>query len=195
MNNADGETASQHCSTHAVMRVLGIDPGSRVTGFGIVEANAGVLKYVDSGCIRTAQGSMPARLKTIHDAIDRVIGCYSPQAVAIEKVFMARNPDSALILGHARGSAICAVTKHELPVIEYSALQVKQAVVGRGRAAKQQVQHMVRALLGLAVTPPADAADALACAICHLHTAPVTQKVGAATRDQTNGVALGTRRR
>jgi len=176
------------------MRILGIDPGSRVTGFGIVEVNGGVLKYIDSGCIRTAQGSMPTRLKTIYDAIDRVIDSYAPQAVAIEKVFMARNADSALVLGHARGSAICAVTKHELPVIEYSALQVKQAVVGHGRAAKVQVQHMVRALLGLTVTPPVDAADALACAICHCHTAPVAKKVGAAVPDRTNGMVLGMRR-
>jgi crossover junction endodeoxyribonuclease RuvC len=154
------------------MRVLGIDPGSRITGFGIVQVSAaGRLAYIDSGCVRTGGGSQAERLKIIYDGVREVIDSHRPDVIAIEKVFMARNADSALKLGQARGAAICAVIHHQLEACEYTALQIKRAVVGNGQADKQQVQHMVRALLGLSGAPQADAADALACAICHAHTA------------------------
>ncbi len=160
------------------MRVLGIDPGSRITGFGIINVlRNGVLQYVASGAVRTGKGDLAERLKQVYDGIAEVIDHYQPTVVAIEKVFMARNADSALKLGQARGAAICAGVNHGLMIEEYTALQVKRAVVGRGHAEKTQVQHMVRALLTLSGSPQADAADALACAICHAHHA-----VGVRTR-------------
>lgn len=152
------------------MRVLGIDPGSRRTGFGVVVLRDGRLHYVASGCVKIPAIDLPARLKTIYDGITEIIRTHRPDAVAVEQVFMARNPQSALTLGQARGAAICAGVNGELPVAEYTALQIKQAVVGRGHAGKEQVQHMVVSLLGLRGMPQADAADALACAVCHLHT-------------------------
>ena len=152
------------------MRVLGIDPGSRITGFGIVQVSAtGKIQYIASGCIRMATGELSDRLKAIYDGVQEIIGAYRPTVFAAEKVFMARNADAALKLGQARGAALCAAVNHGLAVNEYTALQIKRAVVGRGAADKQQVQHMVRALLALDRAPPADAADALACAICHAH--------------------------
>lgn len=154
------------------MRVLGIDPGSRITGFGLVEVAAnGTLTHIGNGCVRAEVGSQPERLKIIYDGVCTVISTYQPDEIAIEKVFMARNADSALKLGQARGAAICAGINHRLEANEYTALQIKRAVVGTGHAHKQQVQHMVKALLGLQDTPQADAADALACAICHAHYA------------------------
>lgn len=152
------------------MRILGIDPGSRFTGFGVVELVAGRLRYVASGCIRIEGGPLPERLHTIYTGLEQLIGTHSPDTAAVEQVFMARNADSALKLGQARGAAICALVQASVPVHEYSALQIKQAVVGRGHADKAQVQHMVKVLLGLEGSPQADAADALACAICHVHT-------------------------
>lgn len=131
----------------------------------------GALTYIDSGCVRAETGSQSERLKVIYDGVSAVISSYKPDAIAIEKVFMARNADSALKLGQARGAAICAGINYQLEAREYTALQIKRAVVGNGHAHKQQVQHMVKALLGLADTPQADAADALACAICHAHYA------------------------
>lgn len=151
------------------MRVLGIDPGSRITGFGVVCVRAGVAEYVASGCIRAGTGAFLDRLKLIFDGVTEVIERYAPETVAVEKVFLAKNADSALKLGQARGAAICAALQHALPLFEYTALQIKQAVVGRGHAEKAQVQHMVRALLHLDALPPSDAADALACALCHAH--------------------------
>ena len=154
------------------MRILGIDPGSRLTGFGIITVlRNGKLGYVASGCVRVPKGSLAERLKVILDGVDEVIKIHNPEVLAIEKVFMARNADSALKLGQARGAALCAALQHDLPVSEYTALQIKRAVVGTGRGEKKQVQHMVTALLGLSGTPQADAADALAAAICHAHTA------------------------
>ncbi|MDX5151797.1 MAG: crossover junction endodeoxyribonuclease RuvC [Acidiferrobacterales bacterium] len=152
------------------MRILGIDPGSRFTGFGVIDTEGPRLSYHASGCIRITDTDLPDRLKTIFDGITEIVRLHSPDIVAIEKVFMARNADSALKLGQARGAAIAAVLQGEMPVAEYTALQIKQAVVGSGRAGKEQVQHMVRALLRLDGQPQADAADALACAICHAHT-------------------------
>jgi len=154
------------------MRILGIDPGSRFTGFGVITVlRNGKLGYVASGCIRIPKGSLAERLKVILEGVDEVIATHSPEVLSIEKVFMARNADSALKLGQARGAAICAALQHDLPVSEYTALQIKRAVVGTGRGDKKQVQHMVTALLGLSGTPQADAADALAAAICHANTA------------------------
>jgi crossover junction endodeoxyribonuclease RuvC len=152
------------------MRILGIDPGSRITGFGVVNVlSNGKLQYIASGCVRTAKGALGDRLKTIYDGMYAIIANYQPGVVVIEKVFLSRNADSALKLGQARGAAITASANSSLPVSEYSARQIKRAVVGKGAADKRQVQHMVRALLELSGTPQADAADALACAICHAH--------------------------
>ena len=154
------------------MRILGIDPGSRITGFGVVNIlHNGKLQYVASGCVRTSATDLAGRLKSIYDGITEIIATYHPNLMAIEKVFMARNADSALKLGQARGAAITACVNQALPVSEYTALQIKRAVVGKGKAGKEQVQHMVKALLGLSAMPQADAADALACAICHGHHA------------------------
>lgn len=160
------------------MRILGVDPGSRLTGFGVIEVgDRGRLVYIASGCIRTPPEELAPRLKAVFDGLDEVIATHGPDVMAIEKVFMARNADSALKLGQARGAAICAGLRHELPVDEYTALQIKRAVVGTGRAQKNQVQHMVRALLQLSGAPQADAADALACAICHAHSSSGTAAV------------------
>ena len=152
------------------VRILGIDPGLRVTGFGILDRNGSKLDYVASGCIRTPDGELPARLKSILEGLLEVIALHAPMEVSVEKVFVNVNPQSTLLLGQARGAAICAAVSKDLPVSEYTALQVKQAVVGQGHAAKEQVQEMVKRLLNLGGVPQADAADALACAICHAHT-------------------------
>ncbi len=162
---------SPHASVSNPMtiRILGIDPGLRITGFGVLDKSGQKLAYVTSGCIRTPQGDLAMRLKTILDGLAEVISQCRPEQIAIEKVFVNMNPQSTLLLGQARGTAICAAVMHDLPVAEYTALQVKQAVVGNGHARKEQVQDMVRRLLSLAGAPGADAADALACAICHAH--------------------------
>jgi Holliday junction DNA helicase RuvA len=152
------------------LRILGIDPGLRVTGFGVIDKAGQKLAYVTSGCIRTPlAGSLPERLAVILDSLGEVIAAHRPGQVALEKVFVNVNPESTLALGQARGTAICAAVSARLPVAEYTALQVKQAVVGNGLAKKEQVQEMVKRLLHLAGAPSADAADALACAICHAH--------------------------
>lgn len=152
------------------LRILGIDPGLRVTGFGVIEQHGGQLSYVGSGCIKSNdRQSLPERIATLFAGIGEVIATYRPDQAAIEKVFVNVNPQSTLLLGQARGAAISALVHGGLPVAEYTALQVKQAVVGHGKAAKEQVQHMVVRLLGLTGAPTADAADALACAICHAH--------------------------
>ena len=151
------------------MRILGIDPGLRSTGFGVIEQAGSKLQYVSSGCVRSGEGELAERLKAILDGLSEVIGAHRPQHVAIEKVFVNVNPQSTLLLGQARGAAICAAVIAGLPVAEYTALQIKQAVVGKGHARKEQVQHMVKRLLALPGDPSPDAADALACAICHAH--------------------------
>jgi crossover junction endodeoxyribonuclease RuvC len=150
-------------------RILGIDPGLRITGFGVIETSGTRLRCVTSGCIRMSSGELPDRLKIILRDLATVIATHGPSEVAIEKVFVNVNPHSTLLLGQARGAAISAAVVAELPVAEYTALQIKQAVVGHGKAAKEQVQEMVRRLLSLPTVPSADAADALACAICHAH--------------------------
>jgi len=156
-------------SPREFVRILGIDPGLVTTGFGVVDKAGNRLIYVASGRIRSGKGDLAQRLKTLLDGLAEVVGAHGPAQVAIEKVFVNSNPQSTLLLGQARGTAICAAVLHGLPVAEYTALQVKQAVVGNGHAQKRQVQEMVRRLLGLAGDPSADAADALACAICHAH--------------------------
>jgi crossover junction endodeoxyribonuclease RuvC len=151
------------------VRILGIDPGLRVTGFGVIEASGSRLRYLTSGCVKSGGGALAERLRVILEGLREVIAASRPQEVAIEKVFVNVNAQSTLALGQARGTAICAAVIAGLPVAEYTALQVKQAVVGKGHAQKEQVQHMVRRLLALPGNPSADAADALACAICHAH--------------------------
>jgi len=156
-------------SASVATRILGIDPGLRKTGFGLVDTLGSQLRYVASGCIKSGEGSLPERLKIILDSVREVIATYKPDQVAIEIVFVNVNPQSTLLLGQARGAAICGAVSCDLPVAEYTALQVKQAVVGHGKAAKEQVCHMVERLLTLSASPSSDAADALACAICHAH--------------------------
>ena len=157
-------------STTRRLRILGIDPGLRVTGFGVIEKHGNKLAYIASGCIRTdAAAPLPERLGTIHAGVCELVAEYRPDQSAIEIVFVNVNPQSTLLLGQARGAAITGLVAGRVEVAEYTALQVKQAVVGNGKAAKVQVQHMIRRLLGLPGDPSPDAADALACAIAHAH--------------------------
>jgi crossover junction endodeoxyribonuclease RuvC len=163
------------------MRILGIDPGTRVTGYGIVEKKGNRLLHIDNGAISTrSDEDLALRLKTIHDALGRIIGEYAPEAVAVEQIFVARNALSALKLGHARGAALLAGANHHLPVFEYTALQVKNAVVGYGKAGKGQVQQMVKSLLSLPEIAQEDASDALAVAICHAHSYGLAGRLQAA---------------
>ena len=135
----------------------------------MIEKSGTRLSYVTSGCVRSGTGDLATRLKTILEGLNEVIAAHAPGEVALEKVFVNVNPQSTLALGQARGTAICAAVLAGLPVAEYTALQVKQSVVGKGHAKKEQVQHMVKRLLALEGDPAPDAADALACAICHAH--------------------------
>lgn len=150
--------------------ILGIDPGSRSTGFGLIISENRRNRYVGSGCIKTEGNSIAPRLKEIYTSLGSIIDEHRPDCVAIEKVFMHRNADAALKLGQARGAAIVAAVSRNLPVHEYSPNQIKQAVVGRGHADKVQVQHMMKILLNLVREPQNDAADALAVAVCHANT-------------------------
>ena len=154
------------------VRVLGIDPGSLATGYGVVEQNATGMQALAWGAVRTqARQPLPARLRRIYEGLSEVIRVWQPEAAVVEKVFFAENAKAALTLGQARGVALLTAANSDVPLVEYSALEIKQAVVGYGRAAKEQVQDMVRVLLSLQTAPrPADAADALAAAICHLHS-------------------------
>ena len=152
------------------VRILGVDPGLRITGFGVIEKSGSKLSYLASGCIKTdGQAALPKRLGTIHAGLREVVAQYQPDQAVIEIVFVNVNPQSTLLLGQARGAAITGLVSCGLEVAEYTALQVKQAVVGNGHADKKQVQHMVRRLLSLSGDPSPDAADALACAIAHAH--------------------------
>ena len=151
------------------MKILCIDPGLRITGSGVLEKEGATLTYISSGCIKSPDGELPDRLKNIFVSVQEIIDRFHPEQVAVEKVFVNVNPQSTLLLGQARGAAICAAVARDLAVCEYTALQVKQAVVGNGHAKKEQVQEMVKRLLKLAGYPSPDAADALACAICHAH--------------------------
>ncbi len=150
-------------------RILGIDPGLNRTGFGVIELRAGTLHWIDSGVIRVPADTLPRRLHTILRELREVIARHAPEEASVEQVFVNVNPKSTLLLGQARGAAICAAVGADLVVHEYTALQVKQATTGYGHADKTQMQRMVQRLLGLAAPPPSDAADALACAICHAH--------------------------
>jgi crossover junction endodeoxyribonuclease RuvC len=147
--------------------ILGIDPGSRITGYGLVCVRKRIAYYVDSGCIRTGNGTLSERLLIIFNALCDLLEQYRPVEVAIEQVFVHHNPSSALKLGHARGVAMVACASHRLPVYEYTPRAIKQAVVGFGGAEKDQVKHMVMRLLSLQSPPQQDAADALAVALCH----------------------------
>ncbi len=160
------------------MRILGIDPGSKTTGYGFIEQRGNHLCHLDNGAIFTdSKSELALRLHRIYSEICRLIAVHRPDAVAVEQVFMARNPASALKLGHARGIALLAGVNAGLPVFEYSALQVKSAVVGYGRAGKNQVQQMTRVLLNLPEIAQEDAADALAVAICHAHSHHLNKKM------------------
>jgi crossover junction endodeoxyribonuclease RuvC len=152
------------------MRILGIDPGLQTTGFGVVDLDGHALRYVASGTISTSKlerGNLPARLKVLFDGIGEIVARYQPTTSAVEIVFVNVNPQSTLLLGQARGACLTALVSHDLPVAEYTALQMKRAVAGHGQAAKAQVQEMVRRLLDLPGVPGADAADALGIAITH----------------------------
>jgi crossover junction endodeoxyribonuclease RuvC len=154
------------------MRILGIDPGLQTTGFGVVEQHGNALHYVASGTIRTTEaalGDLPARLKIIFDGVCEVVRTYQPACASVEIVFVNVNPQSTLLLGQARGAALAALVSGALPVAEYTALQLKKAIVGHGHATKPQVQEMVMRLLKLPGLPGKDAADALGLAITHAH--------------------------
>ena len=161
----------QRPACNQTTRILGIDPGSRLTGYGIIEMHAGRAIWVGSGCIRIKGEDLANRLRILVEGMAEILDQHQPASVAVEQVFMHRNADSALKLGQARGAAISVVAGRHLPVHEYTPTQIKKAIVGKGNAAKGQVQHMVKALLGLSHLPQEDAADALAVALCHAHTA------------------------
>ena len=160
------------------MRVLGVDPGSRITGYGIIVKEGNRLIHVDNGAIFTdSRKDFPLRLLAIYRGLSEVIDRHRPYAMAVENIFFATNVQSALKLGQARGAAIVAGVNAGLPVFEYTALQVKQAVVGHGRAAKEQVQKMLQVLLRLPETAQEDASDALAVAVCHAHSAGLKDRL------------------
>ncbi|MBI3399129.1 MAG: crossover junction endodeoxyribonuclease RuvC [Deltaproteobacteria bacterium] len=159
------------------MRILGIDPGSHITGYGIVDGDKGKLFHVSDGSIVTgSKNPLALRLHSIFDSIQKVVSEFKPDGVVIEEIFYAKNARSAIMLGHARGVAILCASQHNLPVFEYSPMKIKQAVVGYGNATKDQVQKMVKALLKLDAVPKPDASDALAAAICHIHHQRVGSK-------------------
>ena len=159
-------------------RILGIDPGSRFTGFGVLDFDGDRPSYVASGTIKSHDGTFPDRLRKIFLSVRDVVEQYRPDIIAIESVFMAKNAGSALKLGHARSAALCATFGFELDVHEYSPREIKQAVVGTGSANKEQVQRMVVSLLQLDGTPASDAADALAAALCHGHRRRLQSRLG-----------------
>jgi crossover junction endodeoxyribonuclease RuvC len=159
-------------------RILGLDPGSRRTGFGLIECRGTLTVHVTHGCIASAESTLAARLRVIFEAVAQVITEHRPDEVAVERVFVNRNVDSALKLGQARGAALCAVPRGT-PVFEYAPRAIKMSVVGFGGADKVQVAHMIRALLGLSGTLSNDASDALAVAMCHAHARPSVQALAA----------------
>ncbi len=158
--------------------ILGVDPGSRITGYGVIALTGHSLTYIASGCIKIATLAFPQRLKQIHRDLTEIIQQFQPDSAAIEKIFVHANIDGALKLGHARGAAITTIVQQDIDVAEYSAKQVKQAVVGYGAADKSQIQTMVKTLLNLSAKPQADAADALAVAICHAHMQKTATTLG-----------------
>lgn len=166
------------------MRILGIDPGLRTTGFGVIDVEGSALRYVASGTISTQHlevGALPARLKVLFDGIGEVVQRYEPDCACVEIVFVNVNPQSTLLLGQARGACITALVSKDLPVAEYTALQMKQAVAGHGRADKTQVQFMVQRLLVLPGLPGPDAADALGLAITHAHAGSAMARLAQAS--------------
>jgi len=170
--------------TNIMVKILGIDPGSRITGYGIVNHNQGTLSYVASGAIKTLDTNLAHKLLTLYDGIAEIIETYQPDVVAIERVFLAHNVDSALKLGQARGALIASCAKFNLNVFEYTARQVKQSAVGTGAATKKQVQTMVMQLLQLNLPPQIDASDALAVAMCHanFHITLLAHDLGTASK-------------
>lgn len=152
------------------VRILGIDPGSRITGYGVIEVAGGRSRCLTQDVIRLGDGPLPQRLLRLLEQLRALIQDLRPQEVAMEEVFVKRNVASALVLGQARGAAICAVAEAGLPLHEYAPARIKLAVAGSGRAEKPQIQHMIKILLNLQSKPRTDAADALACALCHAHS-------------------------
>jgi len=167
-----------------MIRIIGIDPGSRITGYGIVDTDGFRHKYVSSGFIQIKADTLSDKLGIIFSEVSKIVSTWQPESMAIEQVFVKHNVDSALKLGQARGAAICAGVQAELPIGEYTPRAIKKAVVGSGAADKQQIQHMIQRLLGLDELPQSDEADALAIAICHAHHIKV----------RSSGVAAGVRR-
>ncbi len=176
------------CGSDAVptgpTRILGIDPGSRITGFGIIDTDGRRSVHVASGCIRAGDQALPVRLQIIFAGVQELMARYQPAAVAVEQVFLARNADSALKLGQARAAAICATFGAGAEIHEYAARAVKQAIVGLGSAEKSQVSHMVAVLLNHREALQVDAADALAVALCHAHTQPLKSRLAALPPDR-----------
>ena len=167
-----------------MIRVIGIDPGSRITGYGLVDTDGFRHKYVSSGFIQIKADTLSDKLGIIFSEVSKIVSTWQPESMAIEQVFVKHNVDSALKLGQARGAAICAGVQAKLPIGEYTPRTIKKAVVGSGAADKQQIQHMIQRLLGLDELPQSDEADALAIAICHAHHIKV----------RSSGVAAGVRR-
>ena len=166
----------------AKTRILGIDPGSRLTGFGVLDFVGDTPSYVTSGTVKSIDGGFADRLRQIFESIGGIVSEFNPDIVAIESVFMHKNASSALKLGHARSAALCATFGHDLEVFEYAPREIKQAVVGTGSATKEQVQHMVVSILQLDGTPAADAADALAAALCHGNQQRLHARLGTGKR-------------
>lgn len=180
------------------MRILGIDPGLQTTGFGVVESDGHALRYVASGTITTGhvdRGALPMRLKVLYDGIAELVAHYKPDVASVEIVFVNVNPQATLLLGQARGACVTALVACNLSVAEYSALQMKKAVAGYGKAGKAEVQEMVKRLLGLPGVPGKDAADALGLAIAHAHAGPARAKLAAVTelRARSSGMYRGGR--
>ncbi len=173
-----------------MVRILGIDPGSQITGYGVIEMDGNRSIYVDCGCIRASGDTLADRLNSIYHGIHQIVEIHSPHEVSVEKVFMSKNADSALKLGQARGVAICAASRPQIPVIEYAATEVKKAIVGKGRADKTQIQHMVRILLNLQGKLQVDAADALAIALCHGHTRQTRNKIDLSASNKQQSASI-----
>lgn len=160
-------------------RILGVDPGSRITGFGVIEVQGSRYTYVASGCISVQGEALSDRLRSLFVNVDELVSEYTPAVMSVERVFVQRNADSALKLGQARGAAICAGALRPIVVHEYTPAQIKKAIAGKGNASKAQIQHMVKALLNLRGALAEDAADALACALCHSHFSHTAQRMRA----------------
>ena len=185
----------QGMRSNSPRRILGIDPGSRFTGYGIVELTAdNKIRWVASGCIRVKGDELSHKLRIIAQGLNELLDTHQPDEVAIEQVFLHRNVDSALKLGQARGAAISTVALRALPVSEYSPSQIKKSVVGKGNAAKEQVQHMMKALLCLSRIPQEDAADALAIAVCHAQNCLTQGRVSTMSQGAQSVSGLSLRR-